>query len=426
MDALAIKKTAHPPHGLPDRFVHLREATEALVANLSPEDCQIQSMEDASPAKWHLAHTTWFWETFFLKPFSPGYAEFDQQFGYLFNSYYETVGPRHTRANRGMITRPGLNEIMAYRRYVTDAVAEFLESHSELSEHRQHVVETGIAHEEQHQELLLTDIKHTLSMNPVQPAMYDTPTGPPDLATEQDSWSAFEGGTANIGHEGDGFAYDNEGPRHTVWLEPYQISDRLVTNGDVIAFIEDGGYRTASLWLSEGWAGVSQAATTAPLYWEERDGTWSHFTLHGRVDVNRSAPAAHLTFFEADAIASWMDARLPTEFEWENAARRHGSTGAAMRAAGASCAPRPVSSGPLAGLFGEVWQWTRSDYAPYPRFQIADGAIGEYNGKFMSSQYVLRGSSCATAAGHSRPTYRNFFPPNAAWQFSGLRLARYV
>ena len=396
-----IHQTDESGPGLTDRFSQVRRHTERLIHGLSPEDCQIQSMPDASPAKWHLAHTTWFWETFLLPELDPDYQPFDPQYNFLFNSYYEAVGPRHARPQRGMITRPSLNDVLQYRAHVTNAVLERL-SGGQWSDRAGDILALGIAHEEQHQELLVTDIKHALFQNPFGPA-YDP--AKEDLVAEASEWVSLDGGLVDIGHEGQGFAFDNEGPQHKCWLEPYQIASGLVTNGDVIDFIRDGGYRAASLWLSEGWGRISGEGRQAPFYWHRgEDGDWHHFTLAGFQKVNPKGVARHLDFFEASAIAEWKSARLPTEFEWEHAARH---------------APDRLS-----GLFGAVWQWTRSDYAPYPRYQPQPGAIGEYNGKFMSNQYVLRGSSVATSPGHERLSYRNFFPSHAQWQFTGLRLAQ--
>ena len=405
------------------RFAATRALSEALVAPLSEADVTIQSMADASPAKWHLAHPTWFWETFLLRDRLPGYRLFHEQWPFLFNSYYEAEGARISRASRGMLSRPTLAEILEWRGHVDAALAPLLDdpAHADL-------VTLGIAHEQQHQELLLTDIKHALSKNPLGPAMWEGAPGP---AQEQpDGWLAHPGGIARIGHQADGFAFDNEGPAHRVLLEPFELSRRLVTNGEWQAFVEDGGYRTASLWLSDGWAWVQRRAVAAPLYWRD-DQQFTHQGWHER-DPQR--PVTHISHFEADAFASWVGARLPTEFEWEAIARGQDAPEESPRfdAAAGNQLDNPGRGGvsPLpAGtpeLFGDCWQFTRSAYLPYPRFQPAEGAVGEYNGKFMSGQVVLRGASCATPRGHSRHSYRNFFYPQQRWQFTGLRLARDV
>jgi len=387
------------------RFDVVRARTSALAGPLSAEDCQIQSMPDASPVKWHLAHTTWFWETFLLKPYLDGYQTPDEAFNFLFNSYYEAVGPRHARPQRGMITRPSLSEVQAYRQHVDAAMRSLIEQDCEP---HMELIELGLAHEEQHQELLLTDLKHAFSQNPLFPAAYDAPLLA-QIVAGPEGWASFEGGLVEIGHKGDGFHFDNEGPHHKVWLEPFDLARGLVTNEDVLDFMADGGYRLPSLWLSDGWALAQAEGWEAPLYWqraEQDDLGWKTYTLAGLRALDLAAPAQHLSFYEAAAIAEWTGYRMPTEAEWEHAALTTPDT--------------------LANLDGAVWQWTRSDYAPYPGYRAPAGAVGEYNGKFMSGQYVLRGSSAATASGHSRATYRNFFPAHARWQFSGLRLARDV
>jgi ergothioneine biosynthesis protein EgtB len=417
-----MKKRAHPI-ALPDArhagpYRAVRHATLDLVAPLSAEDCAIQSMPDASPAKWHLAHTTWFFETFVLQPHVPEYRVFDAAYGYLFNSYYNTIGKRHPRPERGMLSRPSLNEVLAYRRHVDESVLAAKTLPAGL-------LELGLHHEQQHQELILTDLKHLLSRNPLKPAYQKTwPLTP--IRARARSWIAFAGGLHEVGHDGAGFAFDNETPRHRVWLEDFEMASHPVTHGDFADFIDDGGYRRPELWLSAGWDMVQARGWQAPEYWELRDGAWHTFTLHGLAPVDRNAPICHASFFEAEAFARWAGARLPTEAEWEVAARGAPLAGNFLE----SGALHPLAlredpePGILAQAFGDVWEWTRSDYAPYPGYRPAAGAVREYNGKFMCGQYVLRGGSCATPASHIRATYRNFFPPEARWQFSGLRLAR--
>jgi ergothioneine biosynthesis protein EgtB len=365
-----------------------------LAAPLSDADASVQSMPDASPAKWHLAHTTWFFETFVLAPNLPGYRHFDARFGFLFNSYYEAVGERHARDRRGMLTRPSLADVLAYRAHVDAALADFPNAPRDL-------VELGIQHEQQHQELLLTDILHLFSENPIEPA-YAADAPAPAAAIGPHGWVDHAGGIVAIGHDGGGFAFDCEGPRHEVLLQPFALGSRLVTNAEWQAFIDDGGYRTASLWLADGWAWVNREGVEAPLYWRRGDREWTGFTLAGRQPLAADAPVTHVSHFEADAFATWAGARLPRETEWE------------------ALAAHPA----VEQAFGACWQWTASAYAAYPRFRAAAGAVGEYNGKFMSGQIVLRGSSFATPAGHSRASYRNFFYPSQRWQFTGVRLAK--
>jgi ergothioneine biosynthesis protein EgtB len=372
-------------------------------------------MPDASPAKWHLAHTTWFFETFVLKAHVAGYREFDSAYGYLFNSYYNALGARHPRPERGMLSRPSLQEVRAYREHVDHAILDAKDVPLAL-------IELGLQHEQQHQELVLTDLKHLLSRNPLKPA-YQKHWPLTPIRARKPRWVGFMGGLHEIGHEGAGFAFDNETPRHKVWLEDFEIASHPVTHGDFADFIDDGGYRRPELWLSAGWDAVQARGWRAPEYWVRRDDAWHTFTLHGEVAVDRNTPICHVSFYEADAYARWANARLPSEAEWEVAARSSPVQGNFVE----SGALHPLAlreDAVLAQLFGDVWEWTRSDYAPYPGYRPAAGAVGEYNGKFMSGQYVLRGGSCATPASHTRATYRNFFPPEARWQFSGLRLAR--
>ncbi len=375
-------------------------------------------MPDASPVKWHLAHTTWFFETFVLLPHVPGYRQFDAAYGYLFNSYYNAIGERHPRPERGMLSRPSLEEVRAYRQHVDEALLGARNLPDAL-------VELGLQHEQQHQELILTDLKHMLARNPLRPA-YQTQWPLTPIRARARTWVGFAGGLHEIGHAGAGFAFDNETPRHKVWLEDYEIASHPVTHGDFLAFIADGGYRRPELWLSAGWDLVRARGWEAPEYWTRRHGTWRTFTLHGEVPIDPNTPICHVSFFEAEAYARWAGARLPTEAEWEVAARNAPPDGNFLE----NGALHPLAlredppAGGLAQLYGDVWEWTRSDYAPYPGYRPPEGAVGEYNGKFMCAQYVLRGGSCATPASHIRPTYRNFFPPEARWQFSGLRLAR--
>ena len=408
---------------LAQHFRDTRALTEALVAPLSDADASVQSMEDASPAKWHLAHTTWFWETFLLREHAPGYALHDDRWPFLFNSYYEAEGARISRAARGMLSRPKLGEVLEWRAIVSEVMEPLLDD-AALAD----LIALGIAHEEQHIELLLTDIKHALFQNPLGPAMWPAAgTGEAAVATPvaAPGWHRHPGGIARVGHQSAGFAFDNEGPAHRVLLEPFALADRLVTNGEWAEFIADGGYRDARLWLADGWGWVQREGIAAPLYWGE-DGT--HFTHQGWQARDPAAPVTHISHFEADAFATWAGARLPTEFEWEAIARGQDGTSPAPahdpRGGNQLYCAGPVLPTGSPGLFGDCWQFTRSAYLPYPGFRVPDGAVGEYNGKFMSGQLVLRGASCATVRGHSRVSYRNFFYPHQRWQFTGLRLAK--
>ncbi|WP_428028237.1 ergothioneine biosynthesis protein EgtB [Altererythrobacter sp.] len=393
---------------LAESYRATRSLTEALAAPLSDADATIQSMEDASPAKWHLAHTTWFWETFLLRDHAPRYRLYDESWPFLFNSYYEAEGERVARFSRGMLSRPSLDEVLEWRAHV-DAAMETLLARDDIAP----LIQLGLAHEQQHQELLLTDIKHALFQNPVGPAMWEG--SPASAIAGEEGWIEHPGGIALIGHDGQGFAFDNEGPQHRVLLEPFALSQRLVTNAEWQAFIDDGGYGNAALWLSDGWAWVRENQIAAPLYWRDE----KCFTHQGWQARDPDAPVTHISFYEADAFATWAGARLPTEFEWEALAQSHDASGGNQL--DAATAPMPRSGG---DLFGDCWQFTRSAYLPYPRFKAATGAVGEYNGKFMSGQVVLKGASCATVRGHSRASYRNFFYPHQRWQFTGLRLAK--
>jgi len=410
---------------LASRFARVRALSVALVAPLSDADATIQSMDDASPAKWHLAHTTWFFETFILRDHVPGYRLFDDRFPFLFNSYYEAEGSRHARPRRGMLSRPSLAEILAYRDAVDQALRAALPG---LPAVARDLVLLGCNHEEQHQELLLTDILHHFSVNPLQPAVWPGAPKVPVAMPGPIGWIERPGEVVSIGADEstsstDGtFAFDSEGPRHTALLHPHALADRTVTNGEWAAFIADGGYRDPRHWLSDGWSWVQAEGVEAPLYWRHQDGAWTRFGLDGRRPIDPAAPVTHVSFFEADAYASWAGARLPTEFEWEAAAAEHDPLGGNQLDAAGPVEPRPSAGGPA--FFGDVWEWTGSAYRPYPGFKAAEGAVGEYNGKFMSGQFVLRGGSCATPRGHLRAAYRNFFYPHQRWQFTGVRLAK--
>ncbi len=406
---------------LRDRFFATRALTTALAAPLSDADATVQSMDDASPAKWHLAHVTWFLETFILRDHVAGYRPFDDSFAYLFNSYYEAEGARHTRAHRGLLSRPSLAQILEYRQHVEAAIGAVWNN---LPSAALDLIELGINHEQQHQELLLTDILHLFSLNPTLPAYWSEQVVRTisALSVAELVWIEGLSGIQAIGHDGTGFAFDCEGPRHDVLLQPFALANRTVTNGEWMEFMSDGGYSEARHWLSDGWGWVQREAIAAPLYWQQdNDGAWSSFGLTGLQGIEAAAPVTHISLYEADAYASWAGARLPTEAEWEVVAAAHAfDRGNQLDAPGAI---RPLPSEGSA-LFGNVWEWTGSAFRPYPGFHAAEGAVGEYNGKFMSGQFVLRGGSCATPRGHLRASYRNFFYPHQRWQFSGLRLAR--
>jgi len=422
------------------RYAEVRQATECLAAPLTPEDQMLQSMEDASPARWHRAHTTWFFETFILKPNDPAYAPIDPAYDYLFNSYYQAVGPQYPRPNRGLVSRPTVEEVGVYRRHVDMALAAFADRADDGQwQAIAPLIELGLHHEQQHQELLVTDLKHALSFNPMWPAIYPVPdqSHPSDPSDQAPGWVEFPGGITLCGHSGDleqdGFAYDCEGPRHQVLLRDYALATRPVTNREYLAFIEDGGYTDPRWWHAEGWDRVQADQWQAPLYWmADETGGWTSYTLHGRVPVEPDDPVCHISFFEAAAFAAWQseqgeDVRLPTEFELEHAAAGLPVIGhfAGDRPGTRALHPRNAKGkGGLQQVFGDVWEWTQSPYTSYPGFKPAAGAIGEYNGKFMANQMVLRGGSVATPEGHMRATYRNFFPAHARWQFSGLRLAK--
>ncbi len=418
---------------LVERYVQVRSSTEALAAPLSAEDQTVQSMPDVSPTKWHRGHTSWFFETFLLQPH--GYPVHHPAYGYIFNSYYEAVGARHPRHERGLVSRPGVDDVGRYRAHVDDAMADLLAG--DLSPETRDLVVLGLNHEQQHQELLLMDIKHVLSRNPLLPAYRDQPAPPPPtvVPVEKPGWIEHQGGAVDIGHAGDRFGYDNEFPRHAAQLVPFALADRTVTCAEWLAFMDDDGYHRPELWLSDGWAAVCAERRTAPLYWSGPDGhgdpapgePWHLFSLAGHRPVDPAQPVCHVDYYEADAFARWAGGRLPTEFEWEAVAAA--GSAASTPVDGNLLASNPLASAlhPAGGtgqLFGDVWEWTASSYAPYPGFRPAAGAVGEYNGKFMVNQYVLRGGCCCTPADHIRPTYRDFFPAGARWAFSGVRLAR--
>lgn len=411
------------------RFRAIRNVTQRLCHPLSPEDCVAQSMPDASPAKWHLAHTTWFFETFVLKRELPDYTPYHPRFEFLFNSYYNSVGEQFSRRDRGLLTRPSFDDVLDYRSHVDSALTSLLEDPGRLIDEGLDVIELGLHHEQQHQELLLTDIKHLLSQNPLFPTYRETKE-PAEVSIQSLSWHAYDGGLREIGHGGGGsafdFAFDNESPRHRVHLEDFELASRPIRNGEYAAFIADGGYSRPELWLSEGWAMLESAGWNSPLYWLRENDRWWNFTLSGLRPLRSEEPVCHVSLFEADAFARWADCRLPTEAEWEVVAEGTATEGnlleggrfhpEASAQSGAGCGPSQ--------LFGDVWEWTSSAYAAYPGFRPAAGALGEYNGKFMSSQVVLKGGSCVSPRSHMRASYRNFFPPEARWQFSGIRLAR--
>ncbi len=417
-------RQASPADRLVSDYQVVRRMTEHLVGPLSPEDCQVQSMPDASPVKWHLAHTTWFFETFVLKHFASGFEEFHPSFNFLFNSYYNSVGDRLPRPRRGLMTRPTLDEVFAYRRATDRAMERYLGSIGEaLPAPAAATIELGLNHEQQHQELILTDIKHALAQNLLRPAYRRDESPLADVRSLEIGWSFFEGGLDWAGHDGQGFAFDNEGPRHRVFLEDFRIGNRLVTSGEFRAFIEDGGYSRPELWLSDGWNAVKTHQWEAPLYWEQGDGRWWLMTLGGLRCLTEAEPVCHVSFYEADAFARWAACRLPTEFEWERVASDRNLVGNFLETE--TLHPRAADDGTgVAQVFGDTWEWTQSPYTPYPGSKPAAGALGEYNAKFMCNQLVLRGGSCATPASHIRATYRNFFPPEARWQFTGIRLAK--
>ena len=408
------------------RYREIRAFTERLCRNLQPEDCVVQSMPDVSPTKWHLAHTSWFFETFILKVWSPKYQPAIPEYAYLFNSYYNAAGSMHRRDLRGLISRPTLAETFRFRRSIDQHIEELLgEADEELFSQMEPVFVIGLHHEQQHQELLVTDIKHVFAQNPLHPIYHERNEKLEPRQVAPARFIEFDEAILEIGHDGRGFSYDNEGPRHRALVPAFSIATRPVTNREYLEFIEEGGYRRPEFWLSLGWITVNEQRWEAPLYWEKRENRWWNFTLSGMRPLDESEPVTHLSHFEADAFANWSGARLPTEFEWERAAHEAPIEGRFVESE--RFQPAPVEAQPndkLTQMYGDVWQWTRSAYLPYPGFCAGPGALGEYNGKFMSNQMVLRGASCATSRSHARLTYRNFFQPEKRWQFTGIRLAR--
>lgn len=407
--------------GLVQQYRAVRQASEDLCAPLEIEDYGVQTMVDVSPPKWHLAHTSWFFETFLLAPLLPGYRHYHPDFVRLFNSYYEQVGDYHPRPMRGLLSRPTVKEVFAYRAHVDQAMLVLLElGETTASEHTERLTRIGLNHEQQHQELMLTDIKHILGSNPLRPAYRQLVR--PVVQAGPLHWQEYEGGLVKIGATGDGFFYDNEAPRHKTWLEPFRLASRPVTNREYLEFINDNGYQRPEFWLSEGWSALRQDRFSQPLYWEQRDGDWYEMTLGGLRPLDMEAPVCHVNYFEADAYAAWAGQRLPTEMEWEHVASEQNVAGN-LRDNDWLQPVAAAGTGGMQQLYGDVWEWTRSAYNPYPGFTPPAGALGEYNGKFMCGQYVLRGGSCVTPADHIRASYRNFFYPADQWQFSGIRLA---
>jgi ergothioneine biosynthesis protein EgtB len=409
-------------------YAFIRRRTEELCEPLERDDFLLQSMPEASPAKWHLAHTTWFFETFVLAPFVGSYRLFDPQFGFLFNSYYEAIGDRWPRSKRALLSRPTVDEVFRYRQYVDEQIGKLLEGFStDDLEEVVPLLELGLHHEQQHQELIVTDLKHAWSTNPLHP-VYREAIAPDSTRVPNRAWVNIAGGLVEIGHGGSGFSFDNESPRHTTFLRPFLLANRLTTNEEYLAFIADGGYDRPVHWLSDGWSARQAEGWTAPLYWQKHEGRWCAATLAGLRPIDPGEPVCHLSFYEADAFARWAGCRLPTEAEWETAAAQHPVAGHFQESGRfhPSAAPAADDRGPAFQLFGDLWQWTSSPYLGYPGYRPEAGAVGEYNGKFMCNQFVLRGASCATPRSHARRTYRNFFPPNARWQFTGIRLAKDV
>jgi ergothioneine biosynthesis protein EgtB len=414
------------PVNLDQNLLITRQLTLDLASPLSDEDQTVQACPDASPTKWHLGHTSWFFETFVLQPFLSGYRVFDARYNYCFNSYYEAQGARHPRAQRGLLSRPSAADVRLYRAHVDDSLAQLFASGQAYEPQIASLLEIGLNHEQQHQELLLTDILSLFGANPLRPAYRDMPLTVSAEDAQPIRWIAFGGGLYTIGHAEPGFAYDNEMPAHRVFANPFKLADRPVTNGEWQGFMRDGGYDNHQHWLADGWTKVHELNWRAPLYWEEQDGTWRQMTLYGLAPIDPAAPVSHVSFYEADAYARWAGKRLPTEFEWEIAAASVAVEGNMLNSG--ALRPLPATANTtdditLSQIFGDVWEWTQSAYAPYPGYRPAKGAIGEYNGKFMCSEQVLRGASCVTPDSHARRTYRNFFYPYQRWQFCGLRLA---
>lgn len=404
---------------LPARYASVRTRTISLCEPLSHEDMLVQSMPDASPTKWHLAHTSWFFETFILSKYLSSYKLYHADFSFMYNSYYNSIGDRVARDRRGLMSRPTLDEVLEFRRHVDSAMDQLLATDPPAELHE--LVELGLQHEQQHQELILTDILHALAQNPLQP-VYRLCSSGLALPSRQD-WVEFVAGIYVIGHDGNGFSFDNESPRHRVFLESFSVADRLVTQGEYLGFMEDGGYQRPEFWLSEGWATLKAQGWTAPIYWDQTADGWGTFSLSGFAPLDFHAPVSHVSYYEAEAFARWAGARLPTEFEWEVASAGKAVEGNFVES-GRLYASGPTNGDGIRQMFGDLWEWTGSAYLPYPGYRPAPGAIGEYNGKFMCNQFVLRGGSCASPQSHLRATYRNFFPPNARWQFTGIRLAR--
>lgn len=405
-------------------FTQVRSFSHLLTETLEPEDFVIQPMENASPTKWHLAHTSWFFETFVLGKFDPEFESMHPQYAYLFNSYYLQTGVPFTRSQRGVISRPTVKNVFEYRAYVNDKLTEFIDSVSdEVWKEAAPVIEIGINHEQQHQELILTDIKYTLAQNPLLPVFRETSVVE-DSGVAELNWISFKEGITEIGHPGNAFTYDNEHPLHKTFVQNYELSNRLITNGEYLEFMKDAGYERSELWLDEGWSCVREESWKAPLYWFVRDGEWWNFTLGGARIVNPDEPVTHVSYFEADAFARWKGVRLPTEQEWEHASKGLKVEGNFVENECFHTTPIKDGTNDLQQMYGDVWEWTSSSYSPYPGYKPLPGALGEYNGKFMSNQYVLRGGSCATSRTHIRNTYRNFFQAKSRWQFSGIRLAK--
>ena len=422
----ATGRTSHTrSRRLIEQFRQVRDFSTHLCRSLEPEDYVVQSMPDVSPTKWHLAHTSWFFETFVVKVWMQRYRSEVPQYAYLFNSYYNAAGDMHRRDLRGLISRPTVAETYRFRQSIDQWVTALLEEADDaLLAEIEPVLTLGLHHEQQHQELLVTDIKHVFSQNPLYPVFHSADSNAENGKVSPQHFVEFEEATVLLGHDGSGFAYDNEGPRHRALIPAFSLSNRLITNGEYLAFMEAGGYTRPEFWLSLGWTTVNEQSWQAPLYWVQRDGAWWNFTLSGFRPVNETEPVTHVSYFEADAYANWDGARLPTEFEWEHAAADLPIHGNFVDAQRFHPAPAEAENGSLLQMFGDVWEWTRSAYLPYPGYRAVPGALGEYNGKFMCNQMVLRGGSCASSRNHIRPTYRNFFQPEKRWQFTGIRLAR--